>query len=806
MQTIKLNNGWQFQDLTNDTSAIVNLPHDATIGTEREKEGRTYFLNVGFKGIRCSYTKALYIPEEHRGKALYLEFEGIYRDFIVTVNGHKILDESFGYIPYEARIDEFVNYGADNELKIEINTPEQFHNRWYAGSGIYQDVFLHVAEPDHIAFHGVKITTLSHDPAKIRVETEVVGTGTVQIDILDGNDVIAAASGTCTEIEIPDAKLWDAENPNLYTARVTLHKDGTICDVSNHAFGIRTLEWNAEQGFLVNGVRTLLKGGCIHNDNGVIGMVTNRITEERRVKNLKASGFNALRSAHHPMSPALLEMCDKYGMYVMDESFDVWYRMKQMSGFHVRFMEYYEDVTARMVKKDYNHPCVIMYSIGNEINELGSLKGVRIGSRMIDIVHSIDSTRPVVLCPSMKMSRQFLVDMPYATMDEDEFMAQGQEYVQKDFMHYIWLYTQAISNIPGTEDDPYPQDIRQADEACTEPLYSQLTVAGYNYYSANFDALHEIHPDRVLVGTETRGHLIYDNWKYIQEHPFAIGDFIWTLQDHIGEANVGGRNYSGAAAEGDSAATSQGRDYPWLLNDGGVIDLIGHTLPAIHKFRLCWGEEHGIFLASQPPIHNGIAASYGCYKWTDTIDSWSYDGYDGNPTFVDVYSDADEVEVFLNGLSIGRQKPTEYFAKFPCVYAPGELVGVGYNAEGAEICRTVLRSANTETKISVTPDKTVLKADAQDFVFLNIDITDSNGTVKALPERELTITVDGPATLQGFGSAEPVTAESFCDNVHTTCNGRTLAVIRSSNAPGTIAVTVQAKGLKDTVIHLDSEQ
>lgn len=804
MQRININQGWAFEDLTNGTSSTVDLPHDAAIGTERGKEGRTYFLNAGFKGIKCVYTKRLFIPEEYRDKALYLEFEGIYRDFIVYVNGKEVLNESFGYIPYEIRIEDFVIWGQDNEIRVEINTPEENHNRWYAGSGIYQDVYLHMAEKRHIAFNGVRITTLSHAPARISVDVDVKnGEGTqISVEILDEQQVIAAAEGTHSEIEIPNARLWDAEHPNLYQARVELRSGGKIWDTRIVTFGIRTLAWSAEKGFLVNGNRTLLKGGCIHNDNGVIGTVTNRVTEERRIRNLKASGFNALRSAHHPMSPALLEMCDKYGMYVMDESFDVWYRMKQLNGFHQRFMEFYEDVTERMVRKDYNHPSVIMYSLGNEINEIGSLKGIRVCSRMIEIVRSIDKTRPAVLCPSMKMSRAFLDGMPYAEMDEDEYLAQGPEYVKKDQEHYVWLYMEAISNNPSSTADPYPLDIQEADEAATLPLYQKLDIAGYNYYSDKFEVLHERHPERILLGTETRGHLIYPHWKYIQEHPFAIGDFIWTLQDHIGEANVSGRRYGAANADADSRY--EGRAYPWLLNDGGVIDLLGHLLPAIHKYRMSWGEEHGIFLASQPPIHDGIAPTYTSYKWTDTIESWSYEGFEGKPTFVDVYSDAHEVEVLINGKSLGRQQPVEFFCKYPCTYEPGDVTAIGYDAAGKEIYRTAMRSANADTKIRVTADKTELTAGTQDFCFLNIDVIDETGTIKALPERKLTIRVEGAASLQGFGSADPVTAESYCDNIHTTYNGRALVVLRSGAEPGTVTVTIQSDGLQDTVVHLET--
>lgn len=243
MQRININQGWTFEDLTNGTGAIVDLPHDATIGTEREKEGRTYFLNAGFKGIRCIYSKQLFIPEEYQDKALYLEFEGVYRDFIVYVNGKEVLNESFGFIPYEVRIEDFVLWGQDNEIRVEINTPEESHSRWYAGSGIYQDVYLHVAEKCHIALNGVRITTLSHAPARIAVDVDIEnGEGICTcVEILDGQQIVAAAEGTHTEIDIPDAHLWDADHPNLYQARIELRSGCKIWDIRTETFGIRTL-------------------------------------------------------------------------------------------------------------------------------------------------------------------------------------------------------------------------------------------------------------------------------------------------------------------------------------------------------------------------------------------------------------------------------------------------------------------------------------------------------------------------------------------------------------------------------------
>lgn len=803
MKKMNLNQGWHYEDLTFGTTAEVNLPHDGTIGTQREKEGHSYFLWVGFKGLHCVYTKRLLIPAEYAGKVLYLHFGGVYRNFKVSVNGTEVLRESFGFIPCCVRIDGAVTCGAENELRVELEVPEHDHNRWYCGTGIYQDVALYAAEPEHISPYGVRVTTLSHDPARIRVEAKTEGEGELLTEILDGDTVIASASGADVTLELPSARLWSAEDPYLYTARVTLRKDGVVRDVAEERFGIRTLRWSAEEGFLVNGVKTLLKGGCIHNDNGVIGMIANDVTEERRVKNLKVTGFNAIRSAHHPMSEALKAACDKYGLYVMDEAFDVWYRMKQRSGLHQTFLEYYERVTRRMVESDYNHPCVIMYSIGNEINEIGSLKGVRVGTRIIEIIKSLDTTRPVLQAAAPKMARGFLRGVPYATVDEDEYIASRPDGFMEDMKHYYQMYMTAVYEDWDMQEGVYPPELLKEDEATLEPLMSKCDMAGYNYYNERFPNIHELHPERVLVATETNGRDIVPHWQFIQTHSYAIGDFIWTLQDHIGEANVGGRTYEGEA-QGETVYAQNGRDYPWLLNDGGVVDLLGQPLPDLHRFRLVWGEEHGIWLSAQPPIHGGIAAKYGCYKQTDTIESWSFEGCEGQPTFVDVFTDAAEAEVLVNGVSVGRQKVEKLFAKFPCTYAPGEVTAVGYDAEGNELYRRSLRSAGAETRLTLSADKTKFCANGQDFVFVNIDVTDGNGTVKALPERKVSLTIDGPAVLAGFGSAEAVTEESYTAPEHTTCHGRAMAVLRSTAEAGAITLRVSTPGLADAVLTLES--
>lgn len=801
MQIINFDADWLFTDLQTNDIKQLNLPHDATISTDRDPELRNYFLSAGFKGGKYSYTKTFTAPKEWADKTVIVRFDGVYNNATILLNGQALHTQAYGYVPFKVTLDGALVCGGENKLTVNIDTPETAHSRWYAGSGIYRPVSLYVGNKTHIDSYGLKITTLSHSPATIRVETTVCDGDNInpdiEITVYDNGKAICDATGQDVQITVPNAKLWSAETPYLYTVKAVLKSCGKVIDESVETFGIRTLSWSAEQGFLVNGKRTLLRGGCIHADNGVIGCVTNDVTERRRISILKSTGFNAIRSAHHPASRSLLKACDELGMYVMDEAFDTWYRMKQMKGDSLHFMRTYEDDVKAMVLNSRNHPCVVIYSIGNEIPEIGSLKAFNVAKRIVEIIKGLDDTRPLLTCPAMNTVRAYVKDTPYADVNEDEWIAQSEENKKKDFEHYIWVYTKALSNNPTKKVGEYPAECVEEDEQATNRLYAILDMAGYNYYTDKFEKLHELHPERLLVGTETRGNLIVNNWKLTKENNYIVGDFIWTLQDHLGEVNVSGINYPNGYG---------GRNYPWLTDGDGIVDLTGHILPSINRFKFAWGGHKGLYLASQPPLFNGDEPQFNSYSWTDTIDGWTYDGMDGHKTFIDVYTDAYEAEVLINGKSLGRKKPTEYFVKFPAVYESGEVVGIGYDANGKEIYRESMRTAGKETVLTVNANKTTLQASGEDFVYIDIAVTDNNGVVKSKPERIVKVDVTGAGVLQGLGSANPVNAEKFTTNNHTTYNGRLLAVVRSTTSVGQITVKIMSDGLTEKIIYLNSEK
>lgn len=807
MKRVDFNRDWKFTDAANGREEMVTLPHDGMINTRREPGGATYFLLAGFRGGDYVYMKELELTPELEGKRLVLEFEAVYCMTDVFVNGVKAAEKAYGFTPFAVELNPYLRAGS-NIIKVIARVPKEGHGRWYTGGGIYRPVHLLIGERAYIRQYGVKITTKSIHPAVILVETNTCGGDKVEIVISEKKSKRIVSSGVTAiqdgkavmEFRIEGALLWNAEKPDLYDAQVSLFEGDKLFDTVTEQFGIRTISTDVEKGLLINGQPVFLRGGCIHNDMGVIGVINNDATELHRAKKIKEAGFNAIRSAHHPMSRSLMKACDEVGLYVMDEAFDHWYRMKHMNPYVQYFEKDFKTDTMAMVQDAYNHPCVVIYSIGNEIPEAGGVKGVCIGKEIVDTIHSLDTTRLTTLCPSVHWLREYLEEMPYLTQDEDDWMAEDPANKEKDWNHYVRIFTGAVNNLPDNEKgQEYPETYVRQDEDATKLLYPYLDIAGYNYYEDRYEKLHELHPERLLLGTETRHTMLVGTMKFARNHPYLIGDFVWTLQDHLGEANCCNLHYD---------ETEDYKEYPWLINYGGVIDLNGTILPAIHRYEFAWGDYlgkpvHGLFLASQPPIHDGKAPLVENYRWTDTVEGWTYEGYEGKKTFVDAYTDADAVEIFINGNSVGRLKVEDYFAKVPCTYEPGELLGIGYDREGNEIYRSTIHTAGRENVIHCQSDKEELLSGGQDFAFIDVSITDREGNIKLLPDRRVTIRVEGAGKLQGFGSAYYKNEEAFNQKHHKTWQGRLRAVIRSTEERGDITVTFSSEGCETAVVRLE---
>lgn len=782
MKSTAFNDNWKFRRLEEGqsgegkTAQTVILPHDAMIHEQRRPDAEGGSAHGFFPGGVYLYEKTFTAPEEWRNQTVLFEFEGVYRNAEVSINGKAAGGRPYGYIPFTVCADGLLRYGEENTISVKADNSRLPNSRWYSGSGIYRPVNLIVGSKTHIAWQGVRISTLSCSPARIRVETEANG-GSVTVEILDGNKRIASAQGASVELEIPDARLWSEETPALYTCRVTLTENGRIVDEATELFGIRKVEWGPK-GLFINGRETLLRGGCIHHDNGILGAATFEKSEERRVRMLKEAGFNAIRSAHNPASRALLEACDRYGMYLMDETWDMWYSHKSRFDYASDFMENWKEDIRAMVERDYNHPSVILYSIGNEVSEPAQEKGVRLAGEMAAYLHSLDKNRAVTGGINlMIISRSAKGNGVYK-----EEGGRDDEGKQKSMGGMSSTMFNMITSMVGPGMNKGANG-KKAD-AVTSPVLDVLDIAGYNYASGRYPLEGKAHPDRVVFGSETFPQDIYKNWQMVKRYPYLVGDFMWTAWDYLGEAGIGAWAYTADGKAFD-------KPYPWMLADVGALDILGNPNGELFLAQAAWGLLKKPAIAVRPVSHPGVRPAKSVWRGTNAIPSWSWQGCEGNKAVVEVYADAAYengayAEISLNGKKLGRKKIKSCKAVFSIRYAPGTLTAVVYDASGRERGRSELHSATGQTQIRVIPEEKAVKAG--EIVYVPVAVTGENGVTESNGDRCLHVSVEG-GELLAFGSANPRTEERYDSGSFTTYYGQALAVIRAGHKESRLRIS-----------------
>ena len=765
MKKISFNDNWTFNGQT------ITLPHDAMISEKRRADAPGGGGHGYFPGGVYTYEKVFHAPEEWRGKTILVEFEGVYKNAAVSLNGQELSFHPYGYTGFTVELTG-LNYGGENTLTVVADNSKLPNSRWYSGGGIYRPVSLWIGENAHIEYEGVKITTLTYAPAKVKVETKATA-GVVAVEILDGETVVAAGQGAELELEIPNARLWSAETPNLYICRVILTENGETVDEVREPFGIRVIEWNTK-GLFINGKETLLRGGCIHHDNGILGAATYAESEERRVRILKENGFNAIRSAHNPTSKALLDACDRLGMYVMDETFDMWYNRKNPYDYGCDFNEWWERDTTAMVERDKNHPSVILYSIGNEVAEPFEKKGVDIGKAQVELVHKLDNSRPVT-CGVNLMIIGRAAKGQGIYQDGESKTPSGSAKKDEGKTQNASLAFNIIASFVGSGMNKGGNSKKV--DAITTPFVDTLDIAGYNYGSGRYPLEAKAHPKRIVFGSETFPQDIYKNWQMVKQYPYLVGDFMWTAWDYLGEAGLGAWSYTGGMPFN--------RPYPWLLAGAGVIDITGTPDGSCKYASTVWGLEKKPVIAVRPVNRPGVRPSKSVWRGTNAILSWSWLGCEGNKAEIEVYSNAAAVELLLNGKSLGRKQLKECKAMFKTKYEAGTLTAVAYDASGREVSRSELRSANGGITIRVKPEKTEVNPD--EVVYVPVTIEGANGVTESNADRKLNVTVTG-GELLAFGSANPCTEEQYHTGSFTTYYGRALAVVRAGNT-GAIKIT-----------------
>lgn len=756
----------------------VDLPHDAMLLEKRDGGCRNGVNSGYFPGGRYTYEKAFELDAAMLGKSVVLHFEGVYQNCKVYVNRKLADSHRYGYTAFDVVISDFVQSG-ENTVRVEVDNSLEPNCRWYSGSGIYRPVQLLIREKNHIT--QVHLETVDIHPAKLRADVQTTQESAISVEVYEGKKLVA--SGKPGILEVPEAKLWSGDNPFLYTVLVKTDTDERVIP-----FGIRKLEWSAKTGLLVNGQRVLLRGGCIHHDHGVLGACEYYDAEERRIRILKENGFNAVRIAHNPASQITLEICDKLGMYVMNETFDGWYVPKTYHDYARWFEAEWKDDLTAMVESSRNHPCVIMYSTGNEVSETATQKGVEVCKMLTDFVHSLDATRPVTAGVNVLLN-------VYANMGMGVYKDKGDykpEPLPRKGGYKEKKTGSAFFNAMAQKLGPlmfFMSKGSKGDTACLGAA-NGLDILGLNYASSRYDEDAAKYPDRMMVGSETMVADLPYNWERVKKHPQVVGDFVWSAWDYLGEACIGDWTYHSY------------KGLP-LLAGQGMIDITGKPLASMYFMQIVWGLRKKPFIGVRPVNHANKAPSTGAWQFTNAIDSWSWQGYEGTKATVEVYADAAAVRLKLNGMEIATKPVKKYKALFKVAYKSGTLMAEALDEQGEVISSHSLTTAGPETVLTAKPDKRVLCANNQDLCYLPIEFTDKAGNLKPYVEQRVEIDVSGAATLAGFGSALCKTDEVFDKNYHDSYRGRALAVLRAGNTPGKAVITVNSTGVEPVTVEVE---
>ncbi len=784
------------------TWRTVDLPHDWSIEGRPDKDNPGGAGEGFFPGGVGWYRKTFRAPGDWKGKRVSVEFDGVYKDATVYLNGHALGTHPYGYTGFTFDLTPDLNFNGTNVLAVRVDNSAQPNSRWYSGSGIYRHVRVVVTEPTHVAHWGVFVTTpeVSPEAAQVSIRTRVANESTkssgvtVETTLYDSAGVKAGTARSPLTIDagkeveaaqtitVAKPALWSPATPTLYRAVSRISRDGAVIDEVVTRFGIRSLSWSAEQGLLLNGQPVKLTGGSVHHDNGPLGAAAFDRAEERRVELLKAAGYNAVRTAHNPPSPAFLDACDRLGLLVLDEPFDTWKAHKVKFDYGTDFDQWWKRDISSMVLRDRNHPSIVIWGIGNEIPELEVEQGQEIGKKLADQVRSLDTTRPLTLA------------------------------------------------FPGTTTAPN-----------AEAVFSLLDITGYNYnLIPSYAEDHQKLPKRIMLTTESYPAKAFPLWQISHDNAYVLGDLTWTAMDYLGESGIGAWSYGtpeqakmaqqimggmvnpavidkmflgmangvdvmaemtkGASDPAMKAAMAvMFHGYPWHAAVCGDLDLTGYRKPQSYYRDILWNGGDRVYATVRLPEPEGkkiIAVGWATYP---TQPSWSWPGQEGKDLQVEVYSGAEKVRVFLNDKMIG-EKPTgreqEFKATFSVPYAPGTLRVVGMRGNSA-VAESILTTAGDAVGLRITADRSEVKADGQDLSFLAVEAIDAQGRLQPHADQEVQFSISGPGVIAAVGNGDAEDPASYRGDRRKLFEGRALVVVRTSRQSGAITIQAKAAGLKD---------
>ena len=818
MRGQSFNDGWRFRRIAaageqDAPFEEVTLPHDAMIGETRSPQAVSGRNSGWFEGRDYEYVKTWVPAEDLLGKSLALEFEGVYHLAQVWVDGSLVAERPYGYTNFYVDLGGMVTPGKPCELRVVAKNSDQPNSRWYSGAGIYRPVTLWVGEPVHLRPNGIVARTLSLDAGHARVEValEATGPGVATVELLPeaSSEPVAAGSvelgadGTGSLVlDVSAPRAWSPEHPDLYRCSVSLACADGHTDHGETLCGIRTLAWG-DDGLLLNGDRVVLRGACIHHDNGVLGACAFADAEWRKVLLMREQGYNAVRSAHNPCSKALLNACDHLGVLVMDEYVDHWYIHKTLHDYVDYFDAWWRRDLADMAEKDRNHPSVVLYSIGNEVAETAQERGVLLTRQMVEHLHALDPTRPVTC--GVNIFFNLLSSLGMGQYSDEKARLEAEQAAQQEPAPHRAVGSEFYNRLAGLLGKGVMK-LGAALPACdrvTRDAYAQMDVAGYNYGIDRYKHDLRAYPHRLILGSET---FCSDAQRFsdlVEKEPRLIGDFVWSGMDYLGETGVGAWEYA------DYAPHEGG--FGWLTAGSGRVDLTGKPLGEALYTRVALAGEAGPYLAVCPVNHTGEPHTPSAWKMSNAIASWSWDGCEGRVANVEVYARAHAVVLLLNGREVGRRLLRgSCLARMSCRYEPGSLEAVALGADGRELGRCVLRSADGPTELRAEVEyagvpggfvrrdvwregepvvETHVGAEAPDvshegaavgagrLAFVRVRYTGANGETRPLARGVLRASVEG-GDLLGFGCASPFNEGSFVTGETQTYFGEALAVVR----------------------------
>jgi len=772
-KTESFNAGWKFFLGDNPAAKAIDfndagwrkldLPHDWSIEGKFDKKNPTTQAEGGLPAGIGWYRKTFIVPATAKGKNIFIDFDGVYRNSEVWINGHYLGKRPNGYISFEYELTKYLKSGQKNTIAVKVDNSEQPNSRWYSGSGIYRNVWLVTVNKIHFKHWGTVITTpvVNKNVAKLNIKTAIHGnTGkhlTLKTTIWNAaNHLISSQLKTVNDtlvtqsISIAKPQLWSVVRPYLYKVKLQLFQNNQVLDDQTINFGVRTFNFDADKGFSLNGQHMKIKGVCLHHDMGALGAAVNTRAIERQLQILKAMGCNAIRTSHNPPAPELLDICDKMGFLVMDEAFDMWAKKKSKSDYHQDWAKWHAVDLRDQILRDRNHPSVFVWSIGNEIREQFDSTGISMARELVGIVKTVDNTRPVTSALSeadpkknfiYRSGALDLVGLNYHTEVYADF--------QKNYPGQKFIGTEQVSALEtrGFYDEPtdttrlWPHSSKEKHI----PANPGMSVSAYDNVAAYWGSTHE------------------DTWKIIKKYPFLSGLFVWTGFDYIGEPTP----------------------YPWPARSSyfGIVDLAGFPKDVYYMYQSEWTDKPVLHLLPH-------------WNWSvgKIVDVWAY------------YNHADEVELYLNGKSLGVRKKQgdDLHVTWKVKYEPGILKAVS-RKHGKTVLTAEIKTAGKPYQIKLEADRSVIKADGKDLSFVKVSVLDKNGYPVPVANNLVKFNISGQGIIKGVDNGYQANLSPFIAQQCKLFNGLCLAIVQASHRGGHIVLTAQADKLLPATITIKSK-